>query len=495
MRSDWVFAKKVLLVTSITGFLAACSPARWHETQGQPGSPQPTFIPMPPVKPQEVPPVVASTSQPGTFLPPDRSKDCGHRFPGRDCEDNEEWIENEPAGEVAFDDMDESEPAEEVEYRPVATATPQPTPVPAPVPQKPVPTVANNNLEDCPPEEAQVPIVGKTKRGKASPAPKHNADAGAGAYFAVLNVATEKLRLYQKGRSGYPHKLILETDMAVGHNSPGNRTILGEFEVVEWIKFYEDPLRNYPSFYNPAYVAPPDVGAPLSAWLSKSLLPGGRGLVRGMFGWYTAVLGPNADHNGMHGTWGWGADGNRFISALRSGRYDDNLRVATRGGVRVENRAIALLRELLVPGAKVFSIYAREAYSRPEPEIRANGRVGTWPWALTADGINQVDGSRAGLNSIKARRVPRHMIIDEGVFEFDQTPTAVPLTNAKNPHASGNAYRLQKSSLKGVFLVDVGLTLNYVHPKELKVGGRKKALPGFFRAGNVKKVYQPSTRN
>ena len=75
----------------------------------------------------------------------------------------------------------------------------------------------------------------------------------------------------------------------------------------------------------------------------------------------------------------------------------------------------------------------------------------------------------------------------------DQTPTAVPLTNAKNPHVSGNTYRIPKASFKGVFLVDVGLTVKYAHPKELRVGGRpRKNLPAFMRASGRERVYWPS---
>lgn len=484
MRPDWMFLKNAFLLVTISGSLAACSPARWQETQAQPPVPVIQQAQPPVIHGQEVPVQQQQPTRP-TVTVPERDKNDDETGIIYEEEDNQN--EGGLSGEII--EIENPRPA------------PQPTPAAPVVVAQPDCCYAPAEPTPCPEDMMPVPNKPKKKKPvhpatpkKPRPSGPTTAQIGPDTYFVVQNIATEKLRLYKTGENGASHKLVLETDMVVGHDSKSHRSILGQFEIVRWVKFYEDQDALYPSYYNPRYPRLPQAGSSFSAWLSESLLPQKSGRVRGLYGWFTAILGPNADNHGMYGTWGWGSDGDRMIRALRSAKWDNDLRIASRGGSRVENRAIALLRELLVPGSKVIKIYAREAYSRPEAQIHANGQIGSWQWALTSEGINETNGARAGRNSVLARSVPANMILEEGVYKFNQTPTAVPVRNMKNPHTSGNTYRLPNTSLKGVFLVDSGRLVDYRHPRELEIGGRKAEMPARYLARKNTKFYLPSTK-
>lgn len=263
-------------------------------------------------------------------------------------------------------------------------------------------------------------------------------------YFMIQNIATEKVRVYEncatKDHAGKcHHKLILETDMVAGEDTPdkSRRTILGSYVISSWFKFYEDNNSNFPAFYNKNSPKLPDSGAEIEDWMSPSLLPNGKGSIRGAFGWYTAKLTPDAEEQWTHGTFGWGEDEGRFIDIARKSRLD----LRSRGCTRIENQAIAFVREIMVTQSKIYKVYAKESLKDKDLKRYANQKPAEWTWKLKADG----------------------KVLDEGVYTLDQTPNV----------ANGNVYQVPETSLKGTFLIDEGRLADYAHPKEIRVGGYK----------------------
>ncbi|MES2963201.1 MAG: hypothetical protein V4760_04865, partial [Bdellovibrionota bacterium] len=196
--------------------------------------------------------------------------------------------------------------------------------------------------------------------------PKTQEQDQADRYFMIQNVATEKSRIYEncvskKSDGSCVHRLILESEMTAGEDTrtKERRTLLGSFRITQWYKFYQDKQDLFPSFYAPGFPKLPDEGASVQTWLSKKYLPEGKGQMRGAFGWYTAHLGPNADEQWTHGTFGWSEDGDKFIRVTREPKYD-HLRSA--GCTRIENQAIAFARDVMPKGSKVIRIYAKEGY-------------------------------------------------------------------------------------------------------------------------------------
>lgn len=296
-------------------------------------------------------------------------------------------------------------------------------------------------------------------------------------YFMIQNIATEKVRIYERCTSGpgCAHRLVMETDMVAGRDD--SPTILGSFRVTSWFKFYEDHQGNYPSWYNPSYPALPPPGSDLLAWTSRSLLPNGRGLGRGKFGWYTAHVGPDARAQWTHGTIGWGADGSKFITRIsnaEAAELDSDPRSA--GCTRIENQAIAFAREILPAGSKIIKVYAKEAYRNPaRPSYQGLTPV-KYDWILTKEGVD-VDGPLSSRASVLARGVPESEYLEQGSYVLDQMPDAVPFRDGRGEQF-GNLYGLPESSLRGYYLVDEGRFVGYRHPRELPIGGhRERRLP------------------
>lgn len=297
-------------------------------------------------------------------------------------------------------------------------------------------------------------------------------------FFMVQNVATEKARIYEtcgekKAAGVCIHRLVLETDMVAGEDTPATRSILGSFRVSQWYKFYQDREDQYPSFYAPGYPELPEAGASFTTWFAKKYLPQGKGKARGGFGWYTAHLVPNAQEQWTHGTFGWGEDGGKFIDATRDPQLNAKMNPRSEGCTRVENQAIAFAREILPKGAKVIKIYAKEGY-RDEPLARYKSLPEfKWQWILTKEGINSPQAPRASASIVSKKNPSDNDILDEGTFTLNRTPHAVPFTNTGDPKTSqnGNLYAVPAAEMKGVFLVDEGRVVDYQHPKSLKVGG------------------------
>jgi hypothetical protein len=308
----------------------------------------------------------------------------------------------------------------------------------------------------------------------------------------IQNIATEKVRIYERCHSvDCSHRLVLETDMTAGEDTPEKtkRTILGSYAIQRWAKFYEDVNGLYPSWYDPQYPSLPTPGADLSAWTSRALLPNGRGVTRGSFGWYTALIGPNAETQWTHGTFGWGADGPRFIHLTRDSILNHLSDPRSHGCTRLENRAIAFMRDIMPKGSRIVKIYAREAIAHPEAVVKlARTPSPVWSYVLTKDGVRE-DAPSASAEA--NRSVTEDRILERGEFELDQKADAVALQSATDRSSrrddprvvqTGNLYDLPVQKFRGVFYVDTGRLSGYEHPEGLEVGGyRDRHLPGFMK--------------
>ena len=300
--------------------------------------------------------------------------------------------------------------------------------------------------------------------------------------FMVQNIATEKLRVYKKScESGIcKHKMIFEADFVSGEdamNEDGKgstRSVVGHFRVSSWIKFYMDQYRRYPSWDDPNYPALPEPGAGVTDWLSNDDILPGYGTYRGAFGWYTAKVGPDAHMQWTHGTYGWGADGNKFIEETRG--FWANLFADPRshGCSRVSNEHIAFIRELLPIGSSVIKIYAREAYADPNLSNYTGSEKGEFDYILTKNGVRR-DGQKAGRDTVLKAGTPSHQYLEEGTLHYKRIPEANVFLSGRSGKDSGwngNVYGLKHEDMKGVFLVDEGRILKYAHPTHHEKIGR-----------------------
>jgi len=422
---------KFLVSLAALAALVACSQARWHETQK---TVQPAPFTGDPHSERQTTPTQPGDLQPGQTVTARPDRLCGHRFPSQgECKDTDPIIEK--GDEVVVDD----------------------------------PKPENGKIRVHTPSRPDTPVYVPPRYLSPGPIYYRQEEYRADRFFVVQNIATEKLRLYERCQGcGCKHKLVLETDMVVGQDAPGRRSQLGSFTLDHWEKFYEDHKERYSPWYAANEPAPPAAASGIEAWTQPKN--------HGAFGWYTAIIGPNAAEQWLHGTWGWGKDGDsqRFISLLRQSPLDKDPKLASHGCTRVENRAIAFLREMLAPGAKIIKIYAREAY-REQSAVNAQPRVNRWHYALTTE-----DGPKAphaGLRGVRGRHVPQSMWLESGDYDFKGSPTAAPLASSENPHESGNVYRIPETSFHGHFLVDEGRLAEYRHPRELAVGGHVGRLP------------------
>jgi hypothetical protein len=284
---------------------------------------------------------------------------------------------------------------------------------------------------DLPKEHVFVPppYVSKTP---VTPAPEV---AAADRYIVIENVASEKLRVYERcvkaeANGDCPHRLVLETDMVAGENTPSTRTNLGSYKITEWFKFYEDPDNHVPTWLAAPYPA---------AKVTQS----------SSFGWYTARIGPDADAQWTHGTFGWAKDGTKYIDLAREGKIPRSM-----GCSRVENQAIAWMRANLPAGTALLKVYAKEAYTDSDRTRYQNFELAKWDWLLTKTG----KGSE---------------VLERGTYTPDQVPDVVDLIGQRNGATAknGNLYDIPLADFKGKFLVDEGRFIGYEHPRGLKVGG------------------------
>lgn len=310
-------------------------------------------------------------------------------------------------------------------------------------------------------------------------------DSGSGLskYILIQNVATEKMRIYERcSPTPCSNHLIMETDMVVGRpegsgaNQQAFYTWLGRFKITQWVKFYQDGAESYPSWYDPNYPALPPPGASMSSWISSRLLPSGKGGPRGAFGWYTALTGPNSNNEWVHGTMGWGADGDKFIKETRKVWLNIFSDPRSHGCTRVENRAIAYTRHILPEGTEIFRVYAQEALRDPSLSAYANQRLGqTWNFTLTKEGVRS-NGPDADAAATAARGIPESLVLERGSYVVNKMPSIVPYKKgagwiSRVKGKSGNTYDIDDNQFHGVYLVDEGRFIGYRHPESLPVGG------------------------
>lgn len=312
-----------------------------------------------------------------------------------------------------------------------------------------------------------------------------------GKYFVIQNLATERLRVYEKNCNEANvclNKMVMETEMAIGEDTKETRSYVGSYRITDWWKFYQDHAAHYPSWYRDHYPAPPKAGSSFLKWFKNKYMPkvdGKRkGDMRGAFGWYTAWVGPNHNSQWTHGTVGWGQDKDKLIKATK--KFTTNLIANPRssGCSRLNNEAVAYLREILPVGTPIIKIYAKEALL---DKTRSNypEKTRDWNYILTQNNAYSTNNFSADRDGVESRNIPMKKWIEQGTFKMDSYPTMFDYTPGEDLSArraktktTGNVYRVDSSAMKGVFYVDAGLIENYAHPKSEKIakGGFRSEL-------------------
>ncbi len=308
----------------------------------------------------------------------------------------------------------------------------------------------------------------------------------AGKYFVIQNIATERLRVYEKNCNGdlCRHKMILEAQMAAGEDEDEVRTYLGSYRITYWWKFYEDGKGHYPSWYAPGYPKVPKPGKGFLSWTRNRRMPKVNGEkigdIRGAFGWYTAYVGPRSNYQWTHGTVGWGSDKDKFIKKTKKFFANFFANPRSSGCSRVDNETIAYLRHILPLGTPIIKIYAYEDLMDPTLS-RYSEHQPSWNYILTKNGA-QTNGPTAERNYVLAKRVRQEQIIEEGTYSIDQMPTPIEYTLKEEFRRklgdSGNIYGITPENMHGVFYIDTGLVRGYRHPTnpKMKSGGYRDQL-------------------
>lgn len=310
--------------------------------------------------------------------------------------------------------------------------------------------------------------------------------------FVVQNIATERLRVYERTceSNRCTNKMILEKEVAMGEDKEGERTMVGSFRITDWRKFYQDGKGFYPSWYDPSYPPIPSPDDGVLSWFKDKHLPPGNGEMRGAFGWYTALVGPNHKGQWTHGTIGWGENKGEFIT--RTKKFFSNLVTSPRshGCTRVDNETIAYLRQILPVGTPIIKVYAKEklldserrGYSKTQP---------TWDYILTTRGVRR-DGQKSDRAEVLASDITNDEILEEGTYSVDQWPNVVEYREyslfsfMRKVGDKGNLYNVDPEDMKGTFYIDAGVLENYQHPKDLEVGGYyDEVTPEFMDAQQI----------
>ncbi|MNK38595.1 hypothetical protein D3C87_571880 [compost metagenome] len=340
-------------------------------------------------------------------------------------------------------------------------------------------------------------------------------------YFVIQNIATEKTRVYERctTSANCAHKLVMETDTVVGRNEEGTEndryaymTWLGHSKISEWVKFYQDGRGVYPRWYSKNQDMK-TIPAPISESSTqlfgsrKWLVTGRNGeeTVYGAFGWYAAKLTPAGEAQGvnyqwMHGTIGWGKDGSSAIDVTRGILLNMFSNPGSHGCTRLENRAVAYLRHLLVPGTDIYRVYARESTREKESVsgvfrktvtplpryANSYGKPYRWNFILLANGAGESNGLSADAENIlsKAINIDYTNLIEKGSYDVVQYPTAMrpDYTYLPSTGKSGDRYAIDSglardassTNFRGHFLVDEGRFVNYKHPDAVATKGKIK---------------------
>lgn len=321
-----------------------------------------------------------------------------------------------------------------------------------------------------------------------SPTPVKVAPKQESKYFVVQNVATEVTRVYEKcdkatEGENCTHRMILEEDMVVGRRTRDNDeakkwfTWLGTYKITQWHKFYQDGEFHYPSWYDPNFPSVPKPNSSFKSWFSKDVMPKpGYNVMRGAFGWFAAFTGPNSNSQWMHGTAGWGADGDKFIKVTRNALVNMIKDARSSGCTRVENGLIAYLRHILPVGTPIMRVYAWEAYEDARLSRYESQRHNAYfDYILTKEAVRK-NGPSIERYEVISRGVPASEYLEEGRYEIDQYPTirrykVAPLYLGSGTGSNGNVYRVPKKKFRGIYLVDSGTFINYQHPEGLPTGG------------------------
>jgi hypothetical protein len=328
-------------------------------------------------------------------------------------------------------------------------------------------------------------------------------------YFVIQNIATEKTRVYERctATPDCPHRLVFESDMIAGRpeeatkeNPNGFKTWVGHGRISEWVKFYQDSAGFYPRWYSKGQDIK-SIPAPLTdsiskligaqAWMVKNSQ--GKEANYGAFGWYAAKLTPEDEQNGVnyqwiHGTLGWGKDGDAPIRVARSSLLNIFANPGSHGCTRHENRAVAYMRSLLPAGTDVYRVYAREATREKEivtgvfkkkvtplPRYAKNYEHPLrWEYILTTTGAGESGGQTADaatLRGLGVKLIPGVNVIEQGTYDVDQYPTVVsPDYNKMAYDGNGDRYKIDNEyghgndNFRGYFLIDEGRFVNYRHP-------------------------------
>ena len=313
-------------------------------------------------------------------------------------------------------------------------------------------------------------------------------------YFIIQNVATEKLRLYKKSceDGNCRHRMIMQAETVVGERGR-SETQLGYYHLYRWRKFYEDIAGHYPAWYHPDYPMPPSADEGILAWDNDEYLPTANASWRGAFGWYTAIVVPNHGSQWTHGTYGWGANKNKMIEAVRGAFANMFSDPRSNGCTRVNNEVIAYLRQMASVGTPILKVYALEGY-RDISRDSYSENPGQWDYILTKNGSRR-NGQLSDRAQVIADGTPQDEWLEEGTFQVNQYPEAeVFLEGSQGAESSrnGNVYALDYADMTGVYLVDDGLLLGYQHPSQLKVGGhRHRLLPEFVTPTEVTDFEMP----
>tara|TARA_Y100000590_G_scaffold470454_1_gene665146 strand:- start:3519 stop:4913 length:1395 start_codon:yes stop_codon:yes gene_type:complete len=297
-----------------------------------------------------------------------------------------------------------------------------------------------------------------------------------GDLFVVQNIATERLRVYERvcADNSCPHKMVLEAELAVGEDKNEKvRTWAGSYRLTHWIKFYQDGAAHYPSWYHPSYPKPPKPGKGFMSWMKKKYMPkvdGKRyGDIRGAFGWYTAFIFPNSNAQWTHGTVGWGVDKKKYIHYTKKWISNVVANPRSSGCSRTDNETIAYLRNILPVGTPFIKIYAKEALL--DPTLKGYSPINKkWDYILTTPGSRK-NGPTADRNYVLDEGIAQDKWIEEGSYDVDQFPTIVEYTPGEDLGrisaslgSKGNVYRVESEKMRGVFYIDAGFVQGYTLP-------------------------------
>lgn len=292
--------------------------------------------------------------------------------------------------------------------------------------------------------------------------------------FIVQNLASLTLRVYQRNcdfTQSCANTLIYQAPMVIGADEEETRTQVGSYKIVDWIKFYQDIEGKYQPWSN----HPAKPHQERRDWHS------------GAFGWYTARLEPGADGQWLHGTIGWGADGEKFIkhNQTSSGRWD---RVRSHGCTRVSNQSIAFLRNFVPKGSWVFRIYALEDLGDPKLlRYQSTPPQQIWHYALSK---GRKDLLKNPLENFLDPVWEQNSLVYSA---FPRIIQVQPKGEEVKGYKNYNPYEVKRNDFKGLFLVDEGVVVNYQTPKKIITNGYR--FPDFFNLPSLDSSNQLAQKN